>query len=72
MRTRKYHKRFHMHAPTKHGMPSPTPTDAARREEMIREAAYFRSQHRQPCLGKELEDWLVAKEQIDRMLTGHA
>jgi hypothetical protein len=61
-----------MHAPTKHGIPSPTPTDAGRREEMIREAAYFRSQHRQPCLGKELEDWLCAKEQIDRMLTGHA
>jgi hypothetical protein len=38
---------------------------------MIREAAYFRAQLRQPCAGKELEDWLGAQEQIDRMLTGH-
>jgi hypothetical protein len=41
----------------------------ARREEMIREAAFFRSQHRQACVGKELGDRLVAEEQIDRMLT---
>jgi hypothetical protein len=61
-----------MHTQTKQGIPSPTPIDAARRDEMIREAAYFRSQHRQPSPGKELEDWLVAKEQIERMLTRHA
>jgi hypothetical protein len=60
-----------MTAPTKPGIPKSTPTDAARREDMIREAAYFRSQNRQPRSG-ELEDWLAAQEQIDRMLTGYA
>ena len=25
-----------------------------------------------PATRKELEDWLVAKQQVDRMLTGHA
>jgi hypothetical protein len=51
---------------------SPTPTNAPPREEMIRLAAYFRSQHRQSWPRNELEDWLVAEEQIDRGLTGYA
>jgi Protein of unknown function (DUF2934) len=57
---------------TEPGIPCPTPVGASRREEMIKQAAYFRSQHRQPCSGKESEDWLAAEEQIDRMLTGYA
>jgi hypothetical protein len=53
-------------------MPHCTPIDPVRREEMIRQAAYFRSQLRGPCLTHESEDWLAAERQIDRMLTGHA
>jgi len=39
--------------------------EAAWRQKMIREAAYFRSQHRRPCYGKELEDWLAAEKEVD-------
>jgi hypothetical protein len=35
------------------------------RQKMIREAAYFRSLHRQPCEGKQLEDWLTAEREIE-------
>jgi hypothetical protein len=38
------------------------------RNKMIREAAYFRSQHRHPCPGKELEDWLEAERAVDESL----
>ena len=48
------------------------PTGAITRDGMICEAAYFRSQKRQPCHGRECEDWLAAEKQIDRMLTGYA
>jgi len=39
--------------------------EAAWRQKMIREAAYFRSQHRRPCYGTELEDWLAAEKEVD-------
>jgi len=42
--------------------------EAAWRHRMVREAAYYRSQHRQPCAGKELEDWLAAEKDIDNYL----
>jgi murein L,D-transpeptidase YcbB/YkuD len=29
---------------------------------------YFRSQHRRPCHGKELEDWLAAEREVDESL----
>ena len=61
-----------MPAPAQSGMPHCAPIDPVRREEMIRQAAYFRSQMRGPCLTHESEDWLAAEQQIDRMLTGHA
>jgi Protein of unknown function (DUF2934) len=38
------------------------------REEMIRRVAYYRSLQRQPCLGKELEDWLAAEREIDDLI----
>jgi UTP:GlnB (protein PII) uridylyltransferase len=42
------------------------------RERLIREAAYFRSQHRHPGPGKELDDWLAAEQEIERRLHASA
>jgi sporulation protein YlmC with PRC-barrel domain len=61
-----------MPAPGECGMPRCTPIDPARREALIRQAAYFRSQLRGPCITHEAEDWFAAERQIDRMLTGYA
>jgi DUF2934 family protein len=44
------------------------PADTGLREEMIRQAAYFRSQHRGHFPGNELEDWLTAEREIDEMI----
>jgi hypothetical protein len=53
-------------------LPDPRTTnpavERAWRDQMIREAAYFRSQHRRPCADKELEDWLAAEQEIDGFL----
>jgi len=38
---------------------------AARREGMIREAAYFRAERRAFAPGYELEDWFAAEREID-------
>ncbi len=46
----------------------PSKRQEAVREQMIREAAYFRSQHRNPEHGKEVEDWLAAEQEIDEYL----
>ncbi len=46
----------------------PNPQDVGMREEMIRQAAYFRSLHRRPYLGKEVEDWLAAEKEVDEWL----
>ncbi len=40
------------------------------RETMIREAAYFRAEHRSFAPGNELEDWFDAEREIDAVLTG--
>ena len=69
---RPYQREGQIPRPVKNGMPPCAPTDPAKREAMIRQAAYFVSQQRGPCLTHEAEDWLVAERQIDRMLTGHA
>ncbi len=45
--------------------------EQAWRDKLVREAAYFRSQHRRPCPGKELEDWLAAEREIDGVLGRH-
>ena len=42
--------------------------EAAWRNRLIREAAYFRSLRRQPCEGKQLEDWLAAEREVDEEL----
>lgn len=39
--------------------------EQAWRDKLVREAAYFRSQHRRPCPGKELEDWLAAEREVN-------
>ena len=42
--------------------------DAERREEMIRRAAYLRSESRSFYPGREVDDWLAAEAQIDEQL----
>jgi len=66
------------HSPYCHGRPPELPdacttnpmVERAWRERLIREAAYFRAQQRQPCLGHELDDWLGAEKEIDAYLDG--
>ena len=43
--------------------------EAAWRNRLIREAAYFRSQNRPACVGKELEDWLAAEQEVEAALS---
>jgi len=52
----------------KNAAPIFDPADTGLREEMIRQAAYFRSQHRRDFPGNELEDWLAAEREIDEMI----
>jgi DUF2934 family protein len=42
------------------------------RELMIREAAYFRAEHRAFVPGSELEDWLAAEREVDSALARSA
>ena len=42
--------------------------DGEQREAMIRKAAYFRSESRRFCPGQEIDDWLTAETEVDRML----
>lgn len=44
------------------------PADRTTREEMIRRRAYFRAQKRGFAPGHELQDWLLAEWEIDRLL----
>jgi len=44
------------------------PIDVAAREDLIREAAYFRAAQRGFESGHELEDWLAAERDFDRWL----
>ena len=56
---------------TLRGAKPPTSTDQANtalRETMIREAAYFRAEHRSFIPGRELEDWFAAEREIDAVL----
>lgn len=41
--------------------------DRQAREEMIRKAAYLLAERRGFCPGKELDDWLAAERQVDRL-----
>lgn len=59
--------------PANHAHPTPAPIHdevltSAGRERMIREAAYFRAEHRGFCPGQELEDWVGAEQEINRSL----
>jgi hypothetical protein len=42
--------------------------DAEQREAMIRKAAYLRAANRRFSPGQEVDDWLAAETEIDRML----
>ena len=42
--------------------------DSDRRDDMIRKAVYFRAASRGFCPGQEVEDWLAAETEFDRML----
>ncbi len=45
--------------------------DRAERARMIAEAAYFRAEKRGFAPGAELDDWLAAEADIDRMAGSH-
>ena len=45
------------------------PIDPEQRQAMICDAAYFLSERRGFIRGQELDDWLAAEEEIDRLLT---
>jgi len=47
---------------------APAHPDAAERQRMIAEAAYFRARQRDFAPGGELEDWLSAELEIDALL----
>jgi hypothetical protein len=50
-------------------IPVHTPAGQEYREEMIRQAAYYRAeQRRRCCVEHEVEDWLAAEKEIDGML----
>ena len=53
------------HAALLHGE---APVDARARENLIREAAYFRAERRGFSTGHELEDWLAAEREFDEWL----
>ncbi len=42
--------------------------DSDRRNDLIRKAAYLRAASRGFCPGQEVDDWLAAETEIDRML----
>jgi Protein of unknown function (DUF2934) len=46
------------------------PLDVHRRQAMIAEAAYYRAEARSFDPGHELDDWLDAEREVDRLLQG--
>jgi hypothetical protein len=42
--------------------------DAEALEKMVREAAYFRAERRGFAPGRDLEDWIAAEQEVDRLL----
>jgi hypothetical protein len=49
-------------------MGSPEPHALKSREEQIAEAAYFRAMERHFAPGQELDDWLAAEADVQRMM----
>jgi hypothetical protein len=60
-----------MAIPQTTSVPAYTQADRQYREELIRQAAYARSQLRRACVEHEIDDWLAAEAEIDAMLTFH-
>ena len=48
----------------------PAPRDWAEREAMIARIAYFLAEKRGFASGHELEDWLLAEAEVDRLTSG--
>ena len=48
---------------------TPTAIDPAERYDRVAEAAYLRAEHRGFLPGSELQDWLDAEAEIDKLLT---
>lgn len=53
-----------------HEVPEPAGVSAQDRQRMIADAAYYRAQARGFAPRLELDDWLQAEAEIDRMLCG--
>ncbi len=51
-------------------MEAPLNVTPERRLQMIAEAAYFRAEARGFAPGREMEDWLAAEAEVDRLLSG--
>ncbi len=49
---------------------APANVTPERRLQMIAEAAYFRAEARGFAPGHEMEDWLAAEAEVDRLLSG--
>jgi len=49
---------------------APRSVSAEKRELMIAEAAYYLSERRGFGAGREMEDWLLAEQQVDAVLSG--
>jgi hypothetical protein len=53
--------------PLRFSLPPPKPTPEAR-QALIAKAAYYRAERRDFEPGHEMEDWLAAEAEVDRML----
>jgi len=51
---------------------APVAVSAERRRAMIAEAAYLRAERRGFAPGRDVEDWLAAEQEVDRLLSGGA
>jgi Protein of unknown function (DUF2934) len=50
------------------GLGAESGIDKEERRQLIAEAAYYRYQNRDYGMGSDVDDWLAAEEEIDRML----
>ena len=48
-----------------------TPEGHEYRQQLIRQAAYFRAQQRRSCVEHDIEDWLNAEREVEGMVLLH-
>ena len=67
----KSHGKFKSSAPLRQIRESPAPTAVGPEERyhVVAEAAYFRAEHRGFLPGYELQDWLSAEAELDKLPT---